>query len=188
MRDNTRLLRKLWRRLDFVIGACVARLRGAKVGRGSRISLSAKIWLDRGGVVRIGEGCRVLHGAILAPHAGGVIEIGDDCSINPYCILYGHGGLKIGNRVRIAAHTVVIPANHQYADVDGEYIHTGVSQRGIQIGDDVWIGAGVRVLDGVRIASRVTVGAGAVVTRSLLVPGIYAGVPAQLIRPYEEGR
>ncbi|MEJ2118942.1 MAG: acyltransferase, partial [Alphaproteobacteria bacterium] len=53
---------------------------------------------------------------------------------------------------------------------------------GIVIEDDVWIGSSVRILDGVRIAKGSIIGAGAVVNRSTIPDGIYAGVPAKMIR------
>ena len=43
----------------------------------------------------------------------------------------------------------------------------GVAKGGIAIGDDVWLGAGVIVLDGVTIGRGAVVGAGAVVAASL---------------------
>lgn len=53
----------------------------------------------------------------------------------------------------------------------------------IVIGNDVWIGTRVVVLQGVHIADGCIVGAGSVVTKSLTEPyGIYAGNPAKLIR------
>ena len=107
---------------------------------------------------------------------------GDNCSINPYCIIYGHGGLEVGNNVRIAAHTTIIPANHKYEFVGGKMTHTGVNKMGIKIGDNVWIGSGVKILDGVEIPNDVIVGAGAVISRTIDVPGVYAGVPAKLIK------
>lgn len=49
------------------------------------------------------------------------------------------------------------------------------------IEDDVWIGAGVRVLDGVVLGAGCVIGAGAVVTRSVEPRIVVAGVPAKRI-------
>lgn len=57
-----------------------------------------------------------------------------------------------------------------------------MSCKGIVIEDDVWIGAGVKILDGVTIAKGCVIGANAVVTRSTEAYGIYVGVPAQKIK------
>ena len=50
------------------------------------------------------------------------------------------------------------------------------------IGNDVWIGNDVRIFPGVTIGDGAVVGTGAVVTKDLEPYGIYAGVPAKLIR------
>ena len=68
-----------------------------------------------GGSVTIGRNCEIHPLAMILTY-GGEIRIGDDCSLNPFSIVYGHGGVRIGNGVRIAAHTVVIPANHTPGD------------------------------------------------------------------------
>jgi len=113
---------------------------------------------------------------------GGHIAIGDNCSANPFVIVYGHGGVNIGNGVRIAAHTVIIPANHNAAADGTPLYQSGMSAKGIVIGNDVWIGAGARILDGVRIDNNAVVGAGSVVTRPVPAYATVAGVPARLIR------
>lgn len=134
-----------------------------------------------GGKLVIGSRCRLHPGAILAPY-GGVIALGDRVSVNPYSVLYGHGGLTIGNDVRIAAHVVIVPMNHGFDDLTTTIKRQPVMALGIRIGDDVWIGAGARILDGVSIANGCVIGAGAVVTKSTVANGIYGGVPARLIR------
>lgn len=113
---------------------------------------------------------------------GGNIEIGENCSINTFCHISGNGGLKIGNNVRIASNTVIIPANHIFDDPSIPITYQGESQKGIVIEDDVWIGAGVRILDGVTIGSGCVVGAGSVVNKSLPPMSIAVGVPAKVIR------
>lgn len=51
-----------------------------------------------------------------------------------------------------------------------------------EIGNDVWIAAGAIVLHKVRIGDGAVIGAGSVVTKDALPYGIYAGVPAKLIK------
>ena len=136
--------------------------------------------LRLGGVIKVGENTVLHEGVILESH-GGFIEIGNNCSVNPYCVLYGHGGLKIGNYVRIATHSVFIPSNHNYIDKN-VFIHfQGSTNLGIVIEDDVWIGCGSRILDGVSIGRGVVIGAGSVVSKSLESYGVYVGVPAKKI-------
>lgn len=51
----------------------------------------------------------------------------------------------------------------------------------VVIEDDVWIGAHVTVLKGIRVGSGAVVGAGAVVTRDVPTGAIVAGIPAKVI-------
>lgn len=52
-----------------------------------------------------------------------------------------------------------------------------------EIGDDVSIGSNATIMP-VRICSRAVIGAGAVVTRDITEPGVYAGNPARLLRRF----
>lgn len=112
---------------------------------------------------------------------GGHIKVGERTSINPYSVLYGQGGLTIGRCVRIAAHCVIVPANHGMAR-DKTIHEQPETKKGITIGDDVWLGTGVRVLDGTVIETGAVIAAGAVARGNLKGYGIYGGVPAKLIR------
>jgi galactoside O-acetyltransferase len=49
------------------------------------------------------------------------------------------------------------------------------------IEDDCWLGAGVTVMDGVRVGRGSVIGAGAVVTHDVPPYSIMAGVPARSI-------
>lgn len=168
----------LIRRLSFAL-----RFRGLsiEVQPTSWVSRQSVIRICGGGSIRVGRYCEIHPFSMLMTY-GGEICIGDECSVNPFTIIYGHGGVRIGNGVRIAAHTVIIPANHN-APIDGVTIRqSGLTAKGIHIEDNVWIGAGVRILDGVRIGRNAIVGAGSVVTRSIPPNATAIGIPAKVIK------
>jgi acetyltransferase-like isoleucine patch superfamily enzyme len=171
-------LRRGARRLYTVAYAALA---GVRTGANAIVMRGAVLNREQGGRITIGPGTVVHRGAMLISH-GGYIRLGYRCRVNPYSILYGHGGLTIGDHVRIAAHCVLIPANHGIALDGGLIAEQPMSQRGIRIGNDVWLGTGVRVLDGAVIGEGCVVAAGAVVRGELEPYGIYAGVPAKLVR------
>lgn len=150
-------------------------------GSNPHIEAGAKFDMSWGGTATIGERLSLKRGAIICP-AGGRIVIGDNLSLNPYSILYGHGGLTIGNDVRIAAGTVIIPSNHNFESREKPITQQGLSRQGITIEDDVWIGANVTVLDGSYISKGCVIAAGAVVRGETEAYGIYGGVPAKLIK------
>ena len=171
-------LRRGTRRLYTVIYAGVV---GAKTGSNAIVMRGAVLDRERGGAISIGPGTVIHRGAMLIPF-GGFIRLGSRCGVNPYSVLYGHGGLTIGDHVRIAAHCVLVPANHGTALDGGLIAEQPMSRKGIRIGNDVWLGAGVKVLDGAVIGDGCVVAAGAVVRGTLEPYGIYAGVPAKLVR------
>lgn len=171
----------LSRRLLRAYSVLYATRHGIALGAGSIIHPGARLRVTGGGSISIGRNCEFLKGSIVETY-GGDIRIGDDVSLNYYSILYGHGGLAIGNDVRIAAHAVVIPANHGIAEEE-LVRRQPLSRRGVTIENDVWIAAGARILDGVTIPTGCVIAAGAVVTPSpaLEPKGIYGGVPARKI-------
>jgi acetyltransferase-like isoleucine patch superfamily enzyme len=151
--------------------------------------LNCTYWPDiraHGGRIEIGEGTVIQPFAFLHTH-GGLIRLGKRCSVNPYAVLYGEGGLMIGDDVRIAAHTVIIPENHGFERRDVPIALQKHTCQGIAIGDDVWIGAGVKILDGVQIARGCIIGAGSVVSHSTEEYGIYIGSPARRIKTRGDG-
>jgi acetyltransferase-like isoleucine patch superfamily enzyme len=123
----------------------------------------------------------IVHKHVIVSPWGGHIKIGPNCTVNPYSILYGHGGLEIGEGVRIAARTTIIPANHNYDDPEVPIRKQGLTREGIQIGDDVWIGANCTILDDVEIGNGAVIAAGSVVTESVQEYAIVAGIPAEQI-------
>jgi acetyltransferase-like isoleucine patch superfamily enzyme len=133
------------------------------------------------GRIAVGKNSALDIGVILRANGNSII-IGNNTSVNPYCIIHGSGGIKIGNGVRIASHTVIVAANHIYADTTKFIYLQGESQKGIVIEDDVWIGAGARILDGVIIGRGSVIGAGAVVTKSTPPLPIVVGVPGKILR------
>ena len=146
----------------------------------AKISKKAILDTEFGGFIKIGERTEIHPYAILSTY-GGWIEIGDDCSINPFCVIYGHGGLTIGNKVRIAAQTIIIPTNHSFDNIQIPIMDQPETREGITIGDDVWIGSNVKILDGISIGKGVVIAAGAVVTKSIEDYSVVAGVPAKII-------
>jgi len=162
-----------------VIGVASGIRLGKNVTIGDRARL---VCTDRASEIIIGDGTVIQSGAILETGPAGRIVLGSRNSVNPYCVLYGHGGLITGDYVRIAAHTVIIPANHIFEDAERPIARQGLSKKGIRIGYDVWIACGCRILDGVDIGDGSVIAAGAVVNRSVPSFAVVGGVPAKLIK------
>lgn len=151
-------------------------------GKNNQIGKNVIIKNNAGGKITIGDNNIFMPGVILLSY-GGSIAIGDNCNINPYTIIYGHGkGTKIGNNVLIAGQSMIIPANHVFVDKLRPISEQGTVSKGIIIEDDVWIGAGCTILDGVKISRGSIVAAGSVVNKSTIPFSIVGGVPAKTLK------
>ena len=76
----------------------------------------------------------------------------------------------------MAAYTYLVGGDHLYDRVDIPVLQQGRTARGIDVGDDVWLGAHVVVTDGSRIGRDAIIGAGAVVVGE--IPGVSRSPPA----------
>lgn len=125
-------------------------------------------------------------------------KIDDDCFIGPFVEIQSR--VTIGKRCKIQSHTficeLVIIGDDCFISHGAMFINdllsTGKPAGGNQklwkptiIGNNVSIGTNATILP-VKIADNVVIGAGAVVTKNIAEPGIYAGNPARKIREIEK--
>ena len=145
---------------------------GWTIGRRCFISEQAAVQAD---VLHLGDR------SYLAAHAylTGDVSLGRDCSVNVFTAVRGR--VEIGDGVRIGAHTSILGFNHGI-DPDVPVFRQPLTSKGVTIGDDVWVGAHVVVLDGVHVGDRAVLAAGAVVTRDVPAGAVVGGNPARVIR------
>lgn len=108
------------------------------------------------------------------------VSIGGGVFVNWGTVFEG-GPITIGERTQVGQQVAFITAHHPL-DRRGRPSHE-YRALPIEVGADCWLGARVTVLGGVRIADGCTVGAGSLVNRDLVEPGVYAGAPARLVKP-----
>ena len=104
--------------------------------------------------------------------------IGKFCSIGPYCKI-GLG--KHPTKDFVSTHPVFFSTlkQAQVTFADRNYFDEFAY---IIIGNDVWLGANVIVVDGVKIGDGAIVAAGSVVTKDIPPYTIVGGVPAKIIK------
>ncbi|MEV1118328.1 acyltransferase [Actinosynnema sp. NPDC049800] len=147
--------------------------RGYEIGERCFLSELASVQNEE---LTLGHGGYVAAGAYLS----GSLRAGRDCSINPYAVV--RGDIRLGDAVRIGAHTSILAFNHTFDDPDTEVFRQPLRSVGITVGDDVWIGSHVVVLDGVTVGDRSVIAAGAVVTKDVPAGAVVGGNPAKVLR------
>lgn len=162
----------------------VAKLRamGARIAprcRLMRVDVPKNPWdiqLDEGvaldnGVTLLGVGSR---------QAAPRIRIGARCYVNRWTMFDASLSIAVGPDVMIGPFCYI--TDHDHGTEPGELVSAqALREAPVVIERNVWLGAGVIVLKGVRIGEGAVVGAGSVVSRSIPPGARVAGVPAREI-------
>lgn len=153
-------------------GNLVASCQGVRLSPGARVSPFAHVrgchYIGRaivGRGVRIGKGSYINSGTVFSADIGRYCSIGYDVIIGP------------------SEHDPDAPTTSPVrAALDGTPELASKSKPAPVIEDEVWIGARVVVLRGVRIGRGAIIAAGAVVAKDVPANEIWGGVPARFIR------
>jgi acetyltransferase-like isoleucine patch superfamily enzyme len=143
-----------------------------KIRIGARTVIDDQVVLDAKGEANegivVGEDCYIGRGTILSCKEGS-IHLGDFCNISAHCTLLSETVIRLGRYCFLAGNCYLVAGgNHRFDDLETPIMfQPSVGKGGIGIEDDVWLGAGVMVLDGANIGRGTVVGAGSVVTASL---------------------
>jgi acetyltransferase-like isoleucine patch superfamily enzyme len=137
--------------------------------------------------VRFGKRVRVIEPCNLYE-----CSIGDDCFVGPFTEI--QKAVAIGNNCKIQSHSFICELvnigndcfiGHGVMFINDTFPNGGPSGdparwKSTKIGNHVSIGSNATILP-VSICDHVVIGAGAVVTKNIEEPGIYAGNPAKRI-------
>jgi acetyltransferase-like isoleucine patch superfamily enzyme len=189
----------LWARKLFYpslferVGSGVVFGRNITLRHSRKISLGANCFIDDNVVLdakgeaneglKLGDNVYIGRNTVLSCKEGSVF-IGDFSNISANCSLLSETEIRLGKYCFLAGHCYLVAGgNHSFDDLSTPIMfQPSFSKGGIRIGDDVWLGAGVIVLDGVTIGGGTVVGAGAVVTQSLPEYAVALGSPARKVR------
>ena len=119
-----------------------------------------------------------------------IINFGTNVEINDFVHIAAIESITISNNVLIASRVFISDHNH------GKYTgstqsnplsiikNRELSSKKIFIDDNVWIGEGAVILPGVTIGSNSIIGSNSVVTKNIPPNSIAAGIPAKIIKTY----
>lgn len=125
-------------------------------------SIMAPFWCDYGYNIEIGENFFANHNMVILD--GGKVTFGDNVFIAPNCGFYTAGH----------------PIDFARRNRGLEYAYP------IQVGNNVWIGAGAQIMPGVTIGDNVVIGGGSIVVKDIPSNSVAAGNPCSVIRPITE--
>lgn len=112
------------------------------------------------------------------------IIIGKNFYANYNCVILDGARVEFGDNVFIAPNCVFSTAGHP---LDAAQRNQGLEiALPIKVGNNVWFGANVSVLPGVKIGDNCVIGAGSVVNRDIPQGVIAAGNPCRVIREITE--
>lgn len=158
------------------------------IGRMSKIESHCIIQTTSVNGIKIGKNCTIGDYVMIRPSSyyggkpGYGLVIGDRSAIGVRSYIGCSGKIVIGSDVIIGPNCTIIAENHIFNDKEKPIKEQGVTNSGILINNDVWIGANVTILDGVSIGSHSVIAAGSVVTRNVESNSLVAGIPARKIR------
>lgn len=130
--------------------------------RGKETTILSPFYTDYGYNCFIGNNTFINHNAYLMD--GAPIKIGSYCFIGPNCGMY------------TATHALIAEERNQGLE----------KAKPIEVGNNVWIGADVTILSGVKIGENSVIGAKSVVTKDIPANVIAVGNPCTVLRKITE--
>jgi acetyltransferase-like isoleucine patch superfamily enzyme len=188
----------IWIRYAFLTSTLRSRfslmMQGCPTGPSLRTSGNCHFKARRSGSIRLGTNVTLLahwrtnrvglSGRCLITTMGnGVIEIGDHLGASSV-VISSRSRVTIGNYVMLGGNVRIY--DHDFHSLNPKLRRSPDDceqclSSPVEIGDDVFVGAGVLILKGVTLGNRVIVGAGAVVASSFPDDSVIAGNPARQI-------
>jgi acetyltransferase-like isoleucine patch superfamily enzyme len=159
-----------------------------------------------GGIVRLNPGARIIQSRLLGPvYLNRYSQIGPDVVVGKYFGMNESCTITratAGSFCAFGARTTINPFNHpmdwlsthefQYHPRSFDWVpeynafarleRTPDMLQHVTIGNDVWTGHNVNILQGINVGDGAAIGAGSVVTKDVPPFAVVAGVPAEIKR------
>lgn len=150
----------------------------------TRIDGYARQKIELGNNVKIGAYSNLLSTSHFSKYGIG-LKIGNNSAFGSFTEFGAAGGIEIGDNVIAGSYISFHSENHNFSDRTKLIREQGVTSKGIKIGNNVWIGAKVTILDGTIIGDNCVIAAGAVLNTIYNKNSIIAGIPGKIIKSTE---
>ena len=158
-------------------------LLGCKVGSGLRCHQFPNFRIIPKGNITFGNNVTIGFGITFEIQQAAQLTVGSNVNLSHNIVFGAHDSITIGDNTLIGENVSIRDGNHITAI--GKLIR--LQEHSVQpviIGEDVWIGAGSRILKGTQLANGVVVGANSITTHKIKTEanGVYVGAPIRFIR------
>jgi acetyltransferase-like isoleucine patch superfamily enzyme len=168
--------------LQRLISAYKSKKYLTRAGKDVLIKPNTEFWLTDNAVLEVGDGCTILNYAFFQlTKPNPKVYIGNNTIVGRHCMITAKNLIRIGDNVLMGAYVQIIDHNHG--------MKAGLSIRNqaavieeVVIGNDVWVGAGAKILKGSHIGDGAVIGTNAVVTGDIPPNAIAVGIPARVIK------
>ncbi len=170
-----------------IVGKGVTIRHPHKISLGKNVVIDDYCVLDAKGIANAGivisDNVIISRNTILSCK-GGKIEIGENTNIGTNCLIHSENSVILGRNVLIAAYVYLVGGgNHDFSRIDIPIMaQPSVDLGGIAIGDNVWLGARVTILDGVTVGRDTIIGAATLVNKDIPALVVAVGVPARILK------
>ena len=110
------------------------------------------------------------------------LEIGTNVTIHEMSYIDAYGGIKIGNDVAISHSVSLVSFDHDINFNKSNFKDCPPLIGQITLENNIWVGAGVRILKNVTIHNNSVIAASSLVNKSFKPNSIIAGIPAKVVK------
>lgn len=133
---------------------------------------------------KISRFCKIKNSTIGKYSYVGPSTIINNCSIGNYCSISSDVKIGLGTHPTnfLSSSPLFYSSNNIFGESNYTHLEFNDEIKKTEIGNDVWVGANVIILDGIKIGNGSIIAAGSVVTKNVENYTIVGGVPAKFLK------